>query len=271
MLVHMAKHPKVSVITPSFNQGRFLRETIESVLGQSYPNLEYWVIDGGSTDDTVEILKGYGKRIRWVSEKDKGQTDAINKGLRKATGDILMYINSDDVMAPGTIKKVVAAFTANPGSLWLTGDYEVIDEHGETQEALIVAYKRIQRWLMRIPFMQPLLLALNNPLAQPSTWWRRSALEKAGRFNDKLHYVMDYEYWLRLQDLGPFIVLDDVLSRFRVHSLSKGSTGYASQMAEQYAIASQHYRNPFLLFLHRLHNELILLVYRAIRSPKDHI
>ncbi len=99
--------PKISIITPSYNQGRFIKETIDSVLSQNYPNLEYWVMDGGSTDETVKVLKSYGKKINWVSKKDKGQTNAINEGLKKVTGDIIAYINSDDVYAPDVFRQVV--------------------------------------------------------------------------------------------------------------------------------------------------------------------
>ena len=100
------KLPKISIVTPSFNQAKFIRATIDSVLSQDYPDLEYFIIDGGSTDGTTEILKSYGQKIKWISEKDKGQTDAINKGLKLSEGELLAYLNSDDIYLPGALKKV---------------------------------------------------------------------------------------------------------------------------------------------------------------------
>src|SRR5215468_10026487 len=112
--------PKLSIVTPSFNQGRFLEETIRSVLTQNYPNLEYIIIDGGSTDETVDVIRKYQDKVNyWVSEKDRGQVDAINKGIEKCTGDIFGFINSDDVYLPGTFSAVIEHFQANPKSEWV--------------------------------------------------------------------------------------------------------------------------------------------------------
>lgn len=268
MLVSMARLPTVSVITPSFNQGQFIQETIDSVLAQDYSKLEYWVIDGGSTDGTLAVLKQYGRKVHWLSEKDKGQSDAINKGLERATGEILTYINSDDVMAPGAVRQVVKAFQTHPKAMWLTGDYDVIDERGHRRESIVVLYKRVQRLLMRRPTLQRILLGINNPIVQPSTWWRRSAYEKVGKFNERLHFTMDYEYWMRLLALGSVLIIPKRLSSFRVHSSSKGGSGYSQQMVEQLSVAQRFGASPLLLLLHSLHNQLIVLTYRLLRQPK---
>src|SRR5437667_5688340 len=123
--------PRISIVTPSYNQGKYLEQTIRSVLDQGYPNLEYIICDGGSTDISVEIVKKYSDRLAWwCSEKDRGQSDAINKGWRRATGDILAYLNSDDVLLPGAIERVVRAFQQTPSAGVVYGDWTCLDEHG---------------------------------------------------------------------------------------------------------------------------------------------
>ena len=132
------KLPKISVITPTLNQGKFIEKTINSVIGQDYPDLEYIVMDGGSTDNTLEILRRYGGRLKFTSSKDKGQSDAINKGLKKSSGDILCYLNSDDVLAPGALFKVGEYFNENRNAMWLTGKCRVVDEEGREVFSTVV-------------------------------------------------------------------------------------------------------------------------------------
>src|SRR5918996_5336836 len=124
----MKKYPRISIITPSFNQGNFIEETILSVLSQEYPDLEYLVMDGGSSDATLDVLKKYSGRITWFSEPDQGQTDAINKGLRRATGSVVGYLNADDLLLPGALNKVAQTFTADPQAWWVTGKCQIVDE-----------------------------------------------------------------------------------------------------------------------------------------------
>ena len=148
---------KISVITPSFNQGRFIEQTIKSVLNQRYPDLEYIVIDGGSTDNTLEILRKYSDKIMWVSEKDKGQSSAINKGIRMATGDILAFLNSDDLYLPHTLKTVADFFKKNQKASWASGDYHIIDSRGRKIRKYVVVYKR----LLRLFSLYPVLKIMN--------------------------------------------------------------------------------------------------------------
>jgi len=164
--------PKISIITPSFNQGKFIKKTIDSVLSQNYPDLEYVVIDGGSTDNTVKILKSYGNKIKWISEKDKGQADAINKGLKIINGEIIAFINSDDYYLPDTFKKIVDFFKQNITCNVVTGDYLIINENGKPIQSFVGFYKIQQLSLPNLvsssskPFI-PLGLALFSFLFQP--------------------------------------------------------------------------------------------------------
>lgn len=252
--------PKITIITPSFNQSAFIKETIDSVLAQNYSNLEYWVIDGGSTDETVSILQSYGDKIHWISEKDAGQTDALNKGFARATGEIISYLNSDDVYLPNTLHTVAEYFMAHPETGWVTGDYCIIDEKGREIQSFVVAYKRFLR-----SFLSLNLLLVANPIIQPSTFWRASVQQKVGLFDDKLHFCMDYEYWLRIMKLFPVQVLNNHFSLFRIHAQSKGGGQYKKQFVEEFDVASLHTANILLLFLHKLHATLIVVAYSLLK------
>ncbi|MEM1239927.1 MAG: glycosyltransferase [Cyanobacteria bacterium P01_H01_bin.26] len=177
--------PIVSIVTPSFNQGRFIKRTIESVLTQSYPNIEYIVVDGGSTDETIEILKSYGDRLTWLSESDNGQTDAINKGFTFTKGTIRAYLNSDDVLLPDAISKVVHYLQTHPNCDLVYGQANYIDE----ADNVIGKYSTAPYSFDRLMY--------DCCVCQPATFWRTSLSNTIGPFDDKLHYVMDYEYWLR--------------------------------------------------------------------------
>jgi glycosyltransferase involved in cell wall biosynthesis len=178
--------PKISVVTPSFNQGRFIERTIRSVLDQGYPALEYWVFDGGSTDETVAILQRYTDELRWMSEKDRGQSDAVNKGLRASSGEIIGWLNSDDVYYPETLAAVAARFRAEPEIDLVYGAANHIDEADKVIEAYPTE-----------PWSTP-RLSETYFLCQPAVFLRRSALERWGYLDDTPRYCMDYEYWLRL-------------------------------------------------------------------------
>lgn len=256
----MAALPKISIITPSFNQGQFIQQTIDSVLEQDYPNFEYIVMDGGSTDDTVKILKSYGKRLNWVSKKDKGQTDAINQGLKQASGEVVGYLNSDDYLLPGALNLVGEYFRDHPDSVWVTGDYQIVDENSQPIQSFIVSYKRLMRKL-------PAKFVLNilNPISQPSTFYRTSALERVGGFDDSLHLCMDYDLWLRLANLQSPGTIHQTLSAFRVYSTSKGGTQYDQQFKEEIAVASRYNGNVFFKSVHQLHAWLIIQSYKLLK------
>ena len=183
----MVAKPLVSIITPSFNQVSFIEETIQSVLSQDYPHIEYWIIDGGSQDGSLMIIKKYADRLAgWVSEPDDGQADAINKGFQRVTGDIIAWINSDDVYRPHAVVRAVAALGAHPEVGLVYSDVDSIDEWGELFNRM-----RYGQWGL-------LDLMAFKILGQPSVFFRRSVLEQAGFLDLSYHYLLDHHLWLRM-------------------------------------------------------------------------
>ncbi|HJZ05367.1 MAG TPA: glycosyltransferase family 2 protein [Patescibacteria group bacterium] len=256
--------PRITIITPSFNQGGFIGQTIESVLNQGYPNLEYIVMDGGSTDGTLDVLRSYGNWITWFSEKDHGQSHAINKGLRMATGEVIAYLNSDDLYEPGALLKVGDFFSANPEAAWLTGRCRIVDQEGREIRKSITAYKNF--WLRLNNYKVLLVL---NYISQPATFWRRNVIEIVGDFDETLRYAMDYDYSLRVgRHFKPWMV-HKYLASFRVHPASKaGSYAYA-QFISDLEIANRYTASPLLRGLHVAHNALIVAVYRLLFARRE--
>jgi glycosyltransferase involved in cell wall biosynthesis len=252
----MIELPKISIITPTLNQGRFIERTIDSVLDQNYPALEYLVIDGGSTDGTLEVLKQYGQRLKWISEKDEGQADAINKGIRLATGDIVAYLNSDDVYEPGAFLRVAEYFSSHPEAMWLTGKCRIIDEQDREIRGMITAYKK---FLLRHYSYEMLLVT--NPVSQPATFWRRGLIREFGLFDKNEHLVMDYEYWLRIGRRYVPGILDAYLARFRVHERAKTASTNFSNFKEELAVAKKYSGSKIVRMLHYANYGMIVTAY----------
>jgi glycosyltransferase involved in cell wall biosynthesis len=204
-------YPKISVITPSYNQGQFLERTILSIINQNYPNLEYIVIDGGSTDNSVEIIKKYETRIvYWVSEKDKGQTDAINKGMRKATGDIVCWINSDDVLLPGAVQIVARYFNRHSNVEFLNGLTICIDKD---DKILRIGHILNSKWFHK--------KGVYN-ISQQGMFWKKYIFEKIGELDETLHYAMDTEWIIRLyENKIKMAIINKPLGAIRVHESTK--------------------------------------------------
>lgn len=204
-------YPKLSVITPSFNQGPYIEQTILSIIHQNYPNLEYFIIDGGSKDDTVPILKKYEHKITyWISEPDRGQSHAINKGLRRATGEIVTWINSDDLVTESTFFRVADIFQKESDQIGLIhGGTILFDQTGDLREDFGYENPTLERYLSGMSF------------PQPSAYIRRKCLDKVGLLNETYHYGMDYDLFARLALVTKFKKVKDIFSKYRLHAESK--------------------------------------------------
>lgn len=236
--------PLVSIITPSFNQTRYLEQTIQSVLGQDYPRIEYIVVDGLSTDGSVEIIKKYegrggvtppnrGERTSplqtrtissWVSEKDSGQADAINKGLSRATGEIVAWLNSDDYYLPSVVSAAVKVFEENPDVVLVYGNMLAVDEHGNTFNTL--RYKQLT--------LQDLLCF--QIIGQPAVFFRREVLEKAGMLDSTFHFLLDHHLWIRIAQHGKILYVDQTWAAARYHAEAKNRAKAAEFGREAFRI-----------------------------------
>jgi glycosyltransferase involved in cell wall biosynthesis len=251
---------KVSIITPSFNQSEFIERTISSVLNQDYPNLEYIVMDGGSTDGTIEILKKYSNRIIWHSEKDEGQSNAINKGLKLATGDVVAYLNSDDTYESKTITKVVNFFKNNPEKKWVYGKCRIIDKNDKEIRKPITWYKN---FLLK-KYSYPKLLS-ENFISQPATFWRGELMDEVGYFNEKECLCMDYEYWLRVGKKYMAGVINAYLANFRSHQNSKSNNASKRQFQDELRIAKKYgENNKSAIFFHKFNYYKITGIYKLL-------
>jgi hypothetical protein len=213
--------PLVTIVTPSYNQAEYLEATIQSVLAQDYPNLEYFIIDGGSTDGSVKIIEKYADQLTWwVSEPDRGQADAINKGLRRARGEVVAWLNSDDLYLPGAIHEGVSALTADPGLGVVFGDAITIDSQGRPLNKLAFGDWGIAD-LMRFRI-----------ICQPAVFMRRSILEQAGFLSADFHFMLDHHLWLRIANMTPIKHIEKIWAAARYHPTAKNvaqASGFADE------------------------------------------
>ncbi len=227
--------PKISVITPSFNQGSFLEQTIRSVLLQNYPNLEFIIVDGGSSDESVEIIRRYEIWLAdWSSEKDRGQSHAINKGLAKATGEILCWLNSDDYFLPGALLTVGRTLAADSGKVAIVGHCLKVNNDGSPPSLLRGRYQGRQRLL---EFWK------GYEMHQPAIFWRREVFEQTGWLDESLHLTMDFDYWTRVAQRFDFTNVDRVLACANFHEAAKTGDDYAGYHLELQKRA-RHYWPP---------------------------
>lgn len=223
-------YPRFTLVTPTYNQADYIEETIRSVLLQGYPNLEYIVMDGGSTDDTRRILQHYDSHITyWVSEPDNGQAHAINKGFNRSTGEIMGWLNSDDVLEPGALKAVAETFMQKSHVNVVTGFRRLMDADSQF----------IRNWFIWSP--QPYWLQRGCVIAQETTFWRRLVWQAIGGIDESYQFAMDYEYWQRMLQAGyRFHMIHQYLGRFREHEAGK-SSAWMDIRARDLARIYQHY------------------------------
>ena len=222
--------PIVSIVTPTLNQGEFIEETIESVLSQNYPAIEYLVIDGGSSDKTIPILKKYGNKLRWLSEPDRGQSHAINKGWSLSKGEIFAYLNADDLLDPQAVNVVVENFCRVPEAGIVHGDCVLIDTRGKK-----IGYLKGENH-----DFSKLLRDGQSKLAQPASFYRAKLVREVGMLDENLHLSMDYDLMLRLARVSSMVYVPRYLAYFRVHINSKSSNLTERHWKESFQVRSRY-------------------------------
>lgn len=258
----MADLPSISVVTPCLNAAGTLPETLASLRAQGYPRLEHVVVDGGSTDGTLELLEA-AEGVRYVSEPDRGLSDAFNKGVRMATGDVVGWLNADDTYEPGALHAVGEAFAAHPERIWVTGLCRIVDAEGREIRKAITAYKRLL--LRRYSFA---MLLTQNFVMSPATFVRREELGDAP-LDEAFRYSADYDLWLRLAERGDPIVLDRFLATFRMAEGSLSMSGFETQFREHAENARTHGQgHPVPLAVNAVMSRAIPLVYRGMRAAR---
>lgn len=249
----MMNPPKVSIVTPSFNQATFLEKTILSVIGQDYPNLEYFVVDGGSTDGSLEIIQKYSNQIQWwVSEKDSGQAEAINKGFSHASGEIIAWVNSDDFYLPGAITQAVQALGENPSAAFVFGEVQVLNENGETINIL-----KYGDWGLKE-------LMSFHIIGQPAVFMRREALLRAGMLDTQYHFLLDHQLWLRLASAAEIRYVPQLWAGAHYHAGSKNAARGVEFGREAHRILAWMETDPALAPLLAAHE-------RRIRSGAERL
>jgi len=229
--------PKISITTPTYNQANFLEDTILSVLEQEYPKIEYIIMDGGSNDGSIEIIKKYADRLAyWESKPDKGQSHAINKGWQRASGDIIAWLNSDDIYLPGALQYVARAFMDHPQAVVFIGACELTDG------------KRfpIGKRIAPVAIDGEQILKGEDIPAQPSVFLKRQVLDEIGYLSEDLFYVMDWEYWLRIglrYGKERVVLINEVLSAFNIWQGGKTQSGEGKDLAERRKIFTNFYKN----------------------------
>lgn len=225
--------PQISIVTPSYNQGRFLEACIRSVLEQNYPHLEYIMIDGGSTDNSLDIIRKYQSNFAyWISETDQGQSDALNKGFQRASGELVAWLNADDFYLPQALKHIAEVYRANPTAPFYFGNGLRVDEQGEP--------KRVFFPKDSLRFNHEALRYGLNYILQPATFIRRESLHQVGYLSTPLHYGMDTDLWLRLAALGEPLPVQAQIAASREYGTTKTSSGSFARIEELRQIAQTH-------------------------------
>lgn len=258
----MSRLPTISVVTPTFNAAATIEETLASIQSQDYPALEHVVVDGGSTDGTVEILRREADagRLRFVTEPDNGLSDAFNKGVRMATGEVVAWLNADDTYEPGALHAVGAAIAAEPNAEWAVGRCKIMGgDSGESRKA-VTAYKNflLKRFSLG-------LYLTNNFVSSPATFVRRDVLHQVGLLDERFKYSADYDLWLRLARRGNPIYVDADVANFRMADDSLSITGFEQQFIEHAQNARDNGDgHRIAVAINQAMSKAIVCVYRSI-------
>jgi glycosyltransferase involved in cell wall biosynthesis len=223
-------YPLLTVVTPSYNQGHFIRATIESVLSQDYPNIEYIIMDGGSTDETASVVKDYASRVRFISEKDRGQSHAINKGFQMARGSILSWLNSDDLYLPGAARKAIDAWRSEPAAGAVYGEGYLIDRAGNTTS----------RFPCTEPFNLWKLVHLSDYVLQQTVYFRKDVLDRVGYLDEDLHFVMDWDILIRIGMQHPLLYVPEYMGCLREYPEAKSFAGGMRRAREIREMLQRH-------------------------------
>lgn len=249
---------------PNFNGVNYIERAIKSVVKQDYPNWELFIKDGNSKDGSLEVIKYYAKKypkkIKWISRRDNGQSDAVNFGIKQINGDIVAWLNCDDVYKQGALKKVVNFFETNPKTMWVFGKCDIIDIDDRRIRSLITSYKNF--WLKHYNYK--ILLTLNF-ISQMGVFWRRDIDNQVHFLDPKQFYVMDYNSWLWLGKRYKPGFINQYLASFRIIPSSKSSTGFIKQFQDELEVSKKYTNNQFIILLHSLHVKLITVVYIVLR------
>jgi glycosyltransferase involved in cell wall biosynthesis len=256
--------PSISIVTPCLDAAATIEETIASIRAQEYPNLEHVVVDGGSTDGTLEILDRHG--VRYISEPDRGRADAANKGVALTSGEVVAWLNADDVYEPGALNAVGKAFAEHPQSNWVTGYCPIVDADGVEIRMGVTAYKN---WFLRHYSFG--LYLTQNFISDPATFVRRAALPD-GPFDEAYAISHDYDVWLQVAAKGPPVVLRRPISRFRMTEGTVSMEGFEQQFTEHAEVARRRGGgHPLAVAVNRLMSRLIVLTYRLLRRRRERL
>jgi len=254
---------RITVVTPAFNARPTIEETLASVRAQDHPDVEHVVVDGGSTDGTVDILRAT-EGIRWVSEPDRGLSHAMNKGIAMATGEVVGELNADDRYSPGALRAVAAAFAERPGVEWVTGRCPIIDAGGHEIRRPVTAYKNalLRRYSLR-------LYLTHNFVSAPATYFRTDVLREIGGFDERYRISVDYDLQLKLARRGDPVVLHRDLAEFRMAAGSLSMSGFERQFAEHAEQARRHGGgHRAAVAVNQVMSRAIVLTYRGMRAVR---
>jgi len=252
-----------SIVTPSLNQVRFIRRTIESVLGQRGEfDLQYLVMDAGSTDGTLAIIREYEMSLQWSSEPDHGQADAINKGLRQCRGDVVGWLNSDDVLLPGALDRIARVVREHPDVEWVHGRCQIVDQGDRRIRRGVELYKHLRSQ----QYSRGSLLT-ENFISQMTVFWRRPVLDEIGYLDPSLRFAFDYDLWLRLAQRGDPIYIPPPQACFRWYESSKSGASFQQQFAEDTRVAQRYAQGDLWpMARKRAVNSAIVGVYTALAA-----